>query len=487
MFEYNPSATDADNGGTIIRPSNGIGRWFRIFTGAIDLRWFGAKGDGVTDDRSAVVAALAAASTSPVKILFVSSGTYLFTSNTLVAIPAGVTLTGSGRASTIFLTSTCFGIQKWFTHGGGGIVERLTFKTNQTLDYTTLTNTGTFLWAIGDNVTVQDCHFENGSNDGFYFTGTHIRKITAVRNTFTNLVRGCVIGIGGDEVVISNNEINSPGYFGINIEVDSVNDYLGSIVIADNSILGARNPIQVVGEPSAGSNWNSSIATITGNVALISSIVGGTIAGIPFSLRVRRATLTGNSFTGVVYDKFVGVTSCQQFTMVGNTFEETSRTSNEAMVILTSTIAYLTGNCYKSSSGSSYALFFKLLTNCVVWAHDELCTFAGAINALPNSIDGTSKLLGSTAIETSLGGTTDHTISLLGAAQALGARVLLLGGDFRLDMQSNTTLFRQRSASVTFMTVNSTGKVSQMLTALPTVAGAAGELYNDSGTVKVSP
>jgi hypothetical protein len=43
---YWDSSTTGDDGGTIIVPTVGGGRWKRVFGGAINVMWFGAKGDG---------------------------------------------------------------------------------------------------------------------------------------------------------------------------------------------------------------------------------------------------------------------------------------------------------------------------------------------------------------------------------------------------------------------------------------------------------
>lgn len=50
-FYWDSTSTETDNGGTIIQ-ATGIttGRWKRVFSGAVKVEWFGAKGDGITDD-----------------------------------------------------------------------------------------------------------------------------------------------------------------------------------------------------------------------------------------------------------------------------------------------------------------------------------------------------------------------------------------------------------------------------------------------------
>lgn len=58
VFYYDEASSADDDGGTIIAPTEGSGRWKRVHSGAVDVRWFGAKGDGETDDSAAFAAAL---------------------------------------------------------------------------------------------------------------------------------------------------------------------------------------------------------------------------------------------------------------------------------------------------------------------------------------------------------------------------------------------------------------------------------------------
>lgn len=53
-FYWDATSTDIDNGGTIIKATAiTTGRWKRVYSKAVDIRWFGAKRDGATDALSA--------------------------------------------------------------------------------------------------------------------------------------------------------------------------------------------------------------------------------------------------------------------------------------------------------------------------------------------------------------------------------------------------------------------------------------------------
>lgn len=100
MFSYDPSDTaSADNGGTILVSSAGA-RYFRIFDGHVNVKWFGAKGNNSHDDTQAIQKAIDAKQGT----VFLPKGTYL-TSVPLV-IGTGDSLVGEGPEITIIEKTT---------------------------------------------------------------------------------------------------------------------------------------------------------------------------------------------------------------------------------------------------------------------------------------------------------------------------------------------------------------------------------------------
>ena len=56
LFQRRGTTSLVDNGGTIIVDASGRA-WERLFVGSVSVKWFGAKGDGATDDYAAIMAA----------------------------------------------------------------------------------------------------------------------------------------------------------------------------------------------------------------------------------------------------------------------------------------------------------------------------------------------------------------------------------------------------------------------------------------------
>lgn len=96
-FILNPNDTvSADNGGTIIVGNDG-GRWYRTQSTNFTVRQFGARGDGVTDDTTAIQNAINAVVSSLGGTLEFPQGTYLCGSLTC-NVSAGGTLYSPGGA-----------------------------------------------------------------------------------------------------------------------------------------------------------------------------------------------------------------------------------------------------------------------------------------------------------------------------------------------------------------------------------------------------
>lgn len=102
LFYWDASSSTGDNDGTIIVPTgSSTGRWMRMFSDELNVRWFGAKGDSTTDDTAALQAALTAAAMAAATSagqggqVLLPNGIYKTTSE--LAVPAGVVLRGCGR------------------------------------------------------------------------------------------------------------------------------------------------------------------------------------------------------------------------------------------------------------------------------------------------------------------------------------------------------------------------------------------------------
>ncbi len=104
LFMYDPTSVAADNDGTIVEPANTIGRWYRQYSGALNVRWFGATGLGVVDDTTKIQSVIDFANTSYgvtaiAQVVFVPTGIYLIRK---LIVRANIQLVGAGRFSTVF-------------------------------------------------------------------------------------------------------------------------------------------------------------------------------------------------------------------------------------------------------------------------------------------------------------------------------------------------------------------------------------------------
>lgn len=88
MFQFNSASSATDNGGTVLAPTTGTGRWLRVYNAPLNVKWFGAKGDGSTNDTAAIQATISAGTASGVQV-FLPAATYSVTPATSGTSEAG--------------------------------------------------------------------------------------------------------------------------------------------------------------------------------------------------------------------------------------------------------------------------------------------------------------------------------------------------------------------------------------------------------------
>lgn len=97
FYFYDSASSATDNGGTVIQPTAGSGRWLMIFDNdTVTVDQFGAVGDGVTDDRTRIQAALDWASAQSRCIVVLNAKTYAI-SDFLTIDANYISLVGKGQ------------------------------------------------------------------------------------------------------------------------------------------------------------------------------------------------------------------------------------------------------------------------------------------------------------------------------------------------------------------------------------------------------
>lgn len=98
LFFWSSADMTADDGGTVLSPGGGAGRWRRVFSGPFNAKWFGA-GLGATDDRPTIQAVIDLVGARGGGIVYLPAGTYKI-SSPLTINAAGVSVLGDGKDAT---------------------------------------------------------------------------------------------------------------------------------------------------------------------------------------------------------------------------------------------------------------------------------------------------------------------------------------------------------------------------------------------------
>lgn len=97
----NTGSLYAVNGGTVFAKLGG-GFWVRQYSGAINVKWFGAKGDGVTDDTDAIQTAINYAKVNGLKLI-ATTGVYITGAISVSNNTSSWSIHGEGADNTIFV------------------------------------------------------------------------------------------------------------------------------------------------------------------------------------------------------------------------------------------------------------------------------------------------------------------------------------------------------------------------------------------------
>ena len=95
-WRFDAASSATANGGTILAPNVGSGRWFRQYSDAVHVQWFGAIGNGVADDTAAIQAAIDYVETLNGGRVLLNWGTFSITSTLNINSGMGVQLIGQG-------------------------------------------------------------------------------------------------------------------------------------------------------------------------------------------------------------------------------------------------------------------------------------------------------------------------------------------------------------------------------------------------------
>lgn len=104
-YIYDSGSVAADNGGTVIAPTVGAGRYLLVHTGTVSLAQFGAKGDaGVTDNSPFMTAAVATLNAGTFNTLFVPAGNF-YVNGSYSLTGNNITIVGVDRNGTSLITA----------------------------------------------------------------------------------------------------------------------------------------------------------------------------------------------------------------------------------------------------------------------------------------------------------------------------------------------------------------------------------------------
>jgi hypothetical protein len=214
VFIFDALSNTADDSGKIIAPDSGRGRWIRQIGTEVNVKMFGATGDGMTDDRAAILAAALSGAQS----VYFPHGTYLVAAS--FGFPAGVSAYGDGISSLIYAVGATADALL-MTIGSNCRIHDIGFKNSDAVNPNVLLQGSSV-----SNVAVDNCYFETPAGFAVRFLSGDSENISISNCYFHDVTYGILTDVNAGNkslksIAISNNrfdevngdaiEINNPG------------------------------------------------------------------------------------------------------------------------------------------------------------------------------------------------------------------------------------------------------------------------------------
>lgn len=167
LYRYSSSSALTDNGGTVIAPTSGSGRYLLHVSGDFNIRQFGAVGDGSADDRNPIQAACNAANAAGGGNVIFPAGNFRLVGGYAVVIGTNVNLIGKGGKVWVSLPTGYTNPLNWSTPEAYSLANQLksdgiTATINVTSTCPAPWNGKGDIFTLGVNSTIKDLAVDGG-------------------------------------------------------------------------------------------------------------------------------------------------------------------------------------------------------------------------------------------------------------------------------------------------------------------------------------